>query len=131
MLKFGGDPIVKTLNTFYNIFLDTGVFPKTWKTGRIVLIPKSKAKIVDISNLRPISLLSNIFKIFEMIILKRLNEQNMIEKIINKTQTGFKPGKGTDWNLAIIADHLHRARTKRKTKAILFVDLSRAYDTVN
>ena len=59
----------------------TGVFPSVLKTAKVVPVFKKDSKL-DYSNYRPISLLSNIEKIFEKLIYKRLytflNNNNVI-----------------------------------------------------
>lgn len=131
MLKFGGDPIIKMLCHLFKKFWNTQKYPNEWNLGNMILIPKSKAKIIGLSDLRPISLLSNISKIFEKLILQRLIKTNLANTLTSRQQTGFKNGKSTDWNLAILADKIHNARTKNKTISIVFLDLTKAYDMVN
>ena len=49
----------------------TGVFPSVLKTAKVVLVFKKDSKI-DYRNYRPMSLLSNIEKILEKLMYKRL-----------------------------------------------------------
>ena len=49
----------------------TGVFPSVLKTAKVVPVFKKDSKL-DYSNYRPISLLSNIAKILEKLMYKRL-----------------------------------------------------------
>ena len=55
----------------FNLSFITGVFPSVLKTGKVVPVFKKDSKL-DYSNYRPISLLSNIEKIFEKLIMKDL-----------------------------------------------------------
>ena len=51
----------------------TGVYPDQLKTAKVVPVFKKGDKLL-VSNYRPISLLSNLNKIYEKIVYKRLNE---------------------------------------------------------
>ena len=61
--------ISKQLADLFNIFFVTGVFPSIFKTAKVVPVFKKDSKL-DYSNYRPISLLSNIWKILENVLIK-------------------------------------------------------------
>ena len=63
------------------------------KSAEVVPIHKAKAK-TDISNYRPISLISNIAKIFEKIMYNRLYSFLKDCNILSDSQYGFVKGKG-------------------------------------
>ena len=67
----------------------TGVFPSLLKTAKTVLVFKKDSKL-DYSNYRPISLLSNIDKILEKLMYKRLYTFLNNNNIIYNLQFGFK-----------------------------------------
>ena len=58
------DQISNHLVTIYNLSFSTGAFPSILKTAKVIPIHKKNSKL-ELSNYRPISLLSNIDKIFE------------------------------------------------------------------
>ena len=131
MIKFGGKPMVKILRNFFNNILISRKYPSEWNDGRIIPIPKTKSKEVDVSDFRPISLLSNISKVLEKVVLNRLTKENCIDLLIPANQTGFKKGFSTEWNLAMLHSRIHESRTKKQLTALVFLDIKAAYDQVN
>ena len=71
-LKSGGDTIIETL-TVYNKCLEEKMV-SSWMKAIVVLIHK-KGDTTEVSNYRPISLLSSLYKIFSNVILQRLESQ--------------------------------------------------------
>ena len=67
------DQISNHLATICNLSFSTGVFPAILKTAEVIPIHKKNSKL-EVSNYRPISLLSNIDKIFEKLMHSRLTE---------------------------------------------------------
>ena len=81
--------ILKQLADLFNLSFMTGVFPSVFKTAKVVLVFKKDSKL-DYSNYRPISLLSNIEKILEKPMYKRLYNFLNNNNIIYNLQFGFR-----------------------------------------
>ena len=83
------------------------------------------------NNYRPISILSPINKIFEKIIYSRLI--NFIEKyqILYKFQYGFRKNHSTEHALIELVDQIRLNMDKKQMTCGIFIDLSKAFDTVN
>ena len=81
--------ISKQLADLFNLSFLTGVFPSVLKTAKVVPVFKKDSKL-DYSNYRPISLLSNIEKILEKLMYKRLYTFLNNNNIIYKLQFGFR-----------------------------------------
>ena len=86
LLKNG---ISKQLADLFNISFITGVFPSVLKTAKIVPVFKKDSKL-DYNNYRPISLLSNIEKILEKLMYKRLYTFLNNNNAIYNLQFGFR-----------------------------------------
>ena len=67
----------------------TGQFPSVLKIAKVIPIHKKQSK-VDYANYRPISLLSNIEKIIEKLMYKRLSNFLDINNLIYSLQFGFQ-----------------------------------------
>ena len=93
-------------------------FPEEWKKAKIVPIA-FKDKMFA-SNYRPISLLSNIEKIYEKILLNRLITAD--NKIINE-QFGFRQKRGTTMQLARIVDNICYNFNINKSTSMLTLDI--------
>ena len=116
---------------FNRILRDGERVPRGWK--KALVVPILKGEDEDGNSLyRPISLLSNIGKLFESIINNRLVcliERFHPEKF--KTQYGFRPSRSTAMVNQLIKELEDQARERKHTLVITSLDFSRAYDSAN
>ena len=96
----------------------------------VVPIFKKGSRLL-VSNYRPISLLSNLNKIFEKIIFKRVS--SFVEKndILFSQQFGFRSKHSTTHALVNITEKIRSALDQDKVACGIFVDLQKAFNTVN
>jgi len=74
----------------YNKSLSESVFSDIWKISSVTPIFKS-GDVTDVINYRPISIISHLVKLLELLVLKSI--QRPINKIIIDVQHGFRPGR--------------------------------------
>jgi len=118
------------LSIIFNKSFRTGVFPGLLKISKINPIHKKDSKLL-ISNYRPISLLSNLNKIIEKLMFKRLYAFLENYKCIYDLQFGFRENHSTNHAIISIIQKIQDA-IKNNTFAIgVFIDLQKAFDTVN
>ena len=110
--------------------ISQGVYLELLKTARITPIYKKGDKC-DLSNYRPISVLSKINKVFEKILHIRLYKYLTKFKILYKYQFGFREGHSTTQALTEITDRLKLAIDKQELTCGIFIDLTKAFDTVD
>ena len=122
--------ISKQLADLFNLSFMTGVFPSVFKTAKVVPVFKKDSKL-DYSNYRPISLLSNIEKILEKLIYKRLYTFLSNNNIIYNLQFGFRKQYSTSHALINITENIRKALDDRKIGYGVFVDFQKAFDTVD
>ena len=130
--------ILKTINNIVsdhfakiiNISFSTGVFPDLLKEALISPIHKSGSKL-DPKNYRPISLLSNLSKIFEKVIYKRLISFFDNHNSLYESQYGFRSKHSLNHALIQITEKIRKCIDDKQFACGVFIDLQKAFDTVN
>ena len=130
ILKLISPLISKPLTDIFNKSFKTGIFPDLLKISKINPIHKKDSKLI-ISNYRPISLLSNLNKIIEKLMFKRLYTFLEQHKCIYDLQFGFRQNHSTNHALISIVDKIQEAIKDDKIAIGIFIDLQKAFDTVN
>lgn len=125
--------IAKPLQFIFNLsILQKGIWPDALKAAEIVPVYKADDK-ENPSNHRPISLISNIAKLFEKILHKRI--MCFIKKsgiISDRAQFGFLQKKSTNDALQYLVNYLYyKLDNTKHTIIVTFLDLAKAFDTVN
>ena len=121
---------MKQLADLFNLSFTTGVFPSVLKTAKVVPVFKKDSKL-DYSNYHPISLLSNIEKILEKLMYKRLYTFLNNNNIIYNLQFGFRQQYSTPHALINITENIRKVLDDGNTGCGVFVDLQKAFDTVD
>ena len=91
-----------------NLSLITGVFPSVLKTAKAVPVFKKDSNL-DYSNYCPISLLSNIEKILEKLMCKRLYTFVNKNNVIYNLQCRFRQQYSTSHALINITENIRKA----------------------
>lgn len=115
------------LCNIYNKCITNAYFPTMWKNATVVAIPKTGKNPENAENYRPISLLCSMGKIFEKIILSRL--QSTIDNIIQKEQFGFRKQHSTTLQTLRIVNKIQNNK-RRKSTGMILLDIEKAFDTV-
>ena len=118
------------ISHIFNLCIDKAIWPDDLKSVDVIPLHKSKEKHIA-NNYRPISLISNIAKVLEKIIHKRIITFINKSDILTKNQYGFRKNKSTKDALTLISNVIHGKLHKSTPIAILFLDIAKAFDTVN
>ena len=118
------------LSTIFNISVQEGVFPSKLKQAKVTPVYKSGDE-TDPGNYRPISLLSIFNRIFEKLMYQRL--KNFLDKndIFFKSQYGFREKHSTQHAVIDIVDIIQNNMDLKLFTCGIFLDLKKAFDTVN
>ena len=108
----------------------TGVFPDVLKVAKVIACHKGGPSD-DLKNYRPISLLSIFDKIIEKLMHKRLYEFLYDHEILFIHQFGFRKFYSTAYSLIEITEKIKSTIDSGKFGCGIFIDLKKAFDTVN
>lgn len=115
------------LKILYNLCLETGNIPQEWQMAEVVLVHK-KGDISKLDNYRPISLLSQMYKLFSRIITNRITKK--IDFHQPYEQAGFRPGFNTYDHIHVIKHIIEKANEYNIRLFMTFVDFEKAFDSV-
>ena len=119
--------IAEPLANIMNLSVSTGIYIDKLKISKIIPIFKEKGDKLFTKNYRPISLLSNINKIFEKIMHKRLYEFLEEKGFIYKNQFGFRKHHSTTHALMDLTEDIRQAVDNNQYSCGLFMDLQKAF----
>ena len=114
----------------FNLVLNTGIFPDDMKLAKVTPIYKSGERI-NCGNYKPISIISVVTKILERIIYNQLFDFLIQNSILAEQQSGFRPFHSTETTLLHSANQCLINMDKGLINAFLFLDLKKAFDTVD
>ena len=75
IIKYGGKSLIRMIYPFLSKCWNEGSLPEEMKRTRIFMIPK-KGNSTDPANLRPIALNQCFFRVYDKVVLDRLNKYN-------------------------------------------------------
>lgn len=129
-IKKNLDVLLPVLVDLYNKMLETCQFPEEFKIAKVTPVFKSGDK-TNIKNYRPISLLTIFSKIAEKLIKRRL--ETFITNTIgyDKYQYGFVKDRNTEVGISDFVEYISERIDNGNTTVALFVDFSKAFDTVH
>ncbi|KAL4085182.1 hypothetical protein QTP88_027041 [Uroleucon formosanum] len=120
--------MILALTKILNGCLRLCYFPTAWKRATIISIPKPGKDPLRPDSCRPIALLSSISKIYEKIILLRL--QKHISDQIRPEQSAFRSEHSTAQQLVKLVDRISNNLNNRIQTASVFLDVEKAFDRV-
>ena len=129
-IKMSGSVVAPVLTNIFTACISTGYFPKVLKTAEVVPIFK-KGERELCSNYRPISILNPFAKLFEKCLLDQLNNYFVSNNLISPNQYGFKKNCSTNKAVLDIYNKLLDNMDKKLITCSIFLDLRKAYDTIN
>ena len=117
---------ISLLTKIFNACLKLQYFPSSWKSATVIAIRKAGKPPQDPTNYRPISLLSALGKLFERLLLAR------IQVIVDEAGIvqSFMKGKSTTLQLFRVVKKLKANMRAKMTTGMLCVDLKSAFDSV-
>ena len=117
----------------YDIFkksISSGIFPDKLKIAKVTPIFKSGDQSL-VSNYRPISVLPVFSKLLERIMYNRVLNYLNNKNLLYEKQFGFQNNSSTDHAILNLVNKISDSFDQGKFTLGIFIDLSKAFDTVN
>ncbi|CAB4005270.1 Hypothetical predicted protein [Paramuricea clavata] len=127
LLKRSAEVIAPSLTVLFELSLLQGAFPSQWKYVNVVPIPK-KGDAHEVTNYRPVSLLSRVSKILERCIFGQVS--SFIKDSLYDIQHGFRCNRSCVTQLLNVFHDLGRALDSGNEIDLLYLDFAKAFDSV-
>ena len=88
-----------------------------------------KGDPTSVKNYRPVSVLPNVSKFFERIMLKQILEQ--MNKYLSQNLCGYRKGFSTQTALTMLLEKWKKILDDNWYAGVVLMDLSKAFDTIN
>ena len=108
----------------------TGVIPQDWRDADVTPLFK-KGSRVQCKNYRPVSGLNFVSKLIERTVSKQLKHHLSSNNLDNLYQSAYKAGHSTETALLKITSDIHQNMAQGKPTAVILLDLSAAFDTID
>ena len=118
------------LKFIFNLSLQQGIFPENLKIAEVSPIYKKNEEFL-LTNYRPISVLPCFSKLLESIMYNRLFKYLSENSIIYEKQIGFQTSHSIEHAILLLVNQLYHSFDESKFMLGIFIDLSKAFDTVN
>ena len=130
IFKEGGKAMVAKLTELLQQSWEAGTVPQDFKDANIIHLYKNKGDRASCDNHRGISLLSIAGKIMARVILNRIT-YHLLDSVVSESQCGFRSNRGTIDMIFAVRQLQEKCREQNQNLYILFVDLTKAFDTVS
>ena len=125
-LKF---EIATPLEIVFNKSLQMGTFPCQMKNAEVIPLYKNKEDLCV--NYRPISLLMTMSKLLEKIVYKRTYNFLDTTGQLYSSQCGFRSKHSCENAISELVGHVIKGHERKEHTAAIFLDLSKAFDTLD
>ena len=126
LLKFLSPAITQIINQS----LLTGIFPEKLKVAKVIPLYKKGDPII-MGKYRPISLLPAISKLFEEVVYQQLYHYFTVNNLVYEGQYGFRNNHSCELANLELRDDILSALDEKKIPLPIFMDLSKALDTLD
>ena len=130
VFKAGGETLITHLTRMFQVFWVNGQLPQDLRDANIIHLYKNKGDRSSCDNHRGISLLSIAGKILARIMLNRITK-HILDDVVSESQCGFRKQRGTVDMVFAIRQLQEKCVEQHQDLHLLFIDLTKAFDTVN
>ena len=130
LIKIASNLLSTPLTSLFNESIESGIVLDIFKISKVTPVFKTGA-VTDPGNYRPIAVLSPFAKILERLVYNQLSHFLEKENILFKHQFGFRKNYSTEQAILELTDNLKMKIDSNEAICSIFLDLSKAFDTVN
>ena len=130
MLKYSGPILKERLLELFNECLLVKRVPKNWKHSEITMLLKPGQDASIVNSYRPIRMTSCIARLFERMVLSRLQQFLKNNNLIIKNQSGFRKSRQTRDNLFHLIQKSQESFNKEEKILAIFFDVAADFDKV-
>ena len=130
LIKIASNLLSTPLTNLFNESIESGIVPDIFKISKVTPVFKTGA-VTDPGNYRPIAVLSPFAKILERLVYNQLSHFLEKENILFKHQFGFRKNYSTEQAILELTDNLKMKIDSNESICSIFLDLTKAIDTVN
>ena len=130
LLKLAIPYVVDSLTYIYNLCIQKNIFPKIFKTAKVIPLPKNTDR-TDPNNFRPISLLSVLSKPLEKHVHRHLSTFMEKHNLFHTFQSGFRSKHSCHTALSAMCDMWLSAVDRSEIVGAVFLDFRKAFDLVD
>ena len=129
-MKEGIELIAPSLCAIFNRTIYTQTYAPDLNIAKVSAIFKSGEK-EDLNNYRPISVIPTLARVFERLIYNQIYDHLTNNNLSNSKQYGFRSLRSTALALSKSTDHWLLDMGNGKMNTVIFLDIKKAFDTVN
>ncbi|XP_046468060.1 uncharacterized protein [Neodiprion pinetum] len=130
VLKTFKDLFGPLITDLIDLSLDIGCYPTLWHSSLITPIPKIRSP-QSVADMRPISILCAMSKLCERVVLNQIIRFLNDYDVLDRCQTGFRPGMGTQTAVIKFVDDVRCGIDEQLVTLAVFIDLTKAFDSVD
>ena len=127
-LKYGSDGLVERLDKLFSKVWISEAIPSDWLKGIVTIVPK-KGDLSHCNNNRGITLRSTASKLYQIILLRRMNDG--LERLLRENQCGFRKNRSCVDQIYTLRSIIHNFTEYNLPLYINFVDFKSAFDCIN
>ena len=122
--------IIDSLTYIFNLCTEKNHYPSAFKKAKVIPLPKTRDK-TNLTDYRPISLLSVLSKLLEKHVHVQLNDYLENHLFIHPFQSGFRCKHSCSTALVRLTHSWLTAMNRSEVSGVIFLDLKKAFDLVD
>lgn len=122
--------ILTVLKHIFDFCILFNVYPNIWKQATVIPIPKNSSP-EKLEDLRPVSILCALSKVFEKSIEKQIRVFVDARSILPESQSGFRKHHSCITAMAKVTDDILKGIDDNRLTVLVMIDYSKAFDKIN